>query len=99
MIFSKYPPQAVEKMSLSANFIVATPHCGARSLKFENEIDEISATGGRKKSLSANFIVVTAHWAAHSLKFENKTDIFSATGGCRFDSSSISSLFNLNIYV
>ena len=48
MIFSKYPPQAVEKMSLSANFIVATPHCGARSLKFENDFFEISAAGGRK---------------------------------------------------
>ena len=37
-----------KKFLLFANFIVATPHCGARSLKFENEIDEISATGGHR---------------------------------------------------
>ena len=32
----------------SANFIVVTPHRGDHSLKFEKEIDEISATGGHR---------------------------------------------------
>ena len=34
--------------SCSANFIVATAHWADRSLKFEKEFDEISATGGHR---------------------------------------------------
>ena len=44
-------------MLLSANFIVATAHRAARSLKFENKNDEISRTAGRhfySHSLSPN---------------------------------------------
>ena len=36
-------------MSLSANFIVVTAHWAAHSLKFENDADETSATGGRQR--------------------------------------------------
>ena len=34
--------------SKSATDIGATPHCGARLLSVEKEIDEISATGGHR---------------------------------------------------
>lgn len=34
--------------SNSATDIGATPHCGARFLSVEKEIDEISATGGHR---------------------------------------------------
>ena len=40
--------QSVLIVSLSATSIVAAPHCGDRSFSVENEIDEISATGGHR---------------------------------------------------
>ena len=46
-VYSEWSAEALYRLT-SANYIVATPHRGARALKFENDADETSRTAGRQ---------------------------------------------------
>ena len=71
-------PLPGDSNSCSANFIVATVHWTARSLKFEKEFDEISPTGGHRilSPITATVVLLIrefeAAWAAQKKRITVK---------------------------